>query len=159
MIDPNLPLFHIVLVEPEIPHNTGNIGRTCVAMNCHLHLVGPLAFDISEKQVRRAGLDYWRHLKLTQYENFANWQQAPKDPSRCFYFTTKTKQTIYGVQFQQGDWLVFGPETRGLSAQILQDQQSQLVTLPMLGETRSLNLSNAVAVGLYEGYRQLISPF
>ncbi len=148
------PLFHIVLVEPEIPHNTGNIGRTCVAMNSHLHVVQPASFSFDEKDVRRAGLDYWQHLSLTQHGSFPEWEKSI-EPQRCFFFTTKSQRVIYDVQWQPGDTMVFGSETRGLAAPILEKYSTQLVTLPMLGPTRSLNLSNAVAIAIYEGYRQV----
>ncbi len=147
-------LFDIVLVEPEIPHNTGNIGRTCVAMNCGLHVVGPLGFSLGEKQVRRAGLDYWKSLSLTQYENYSDWQKAFSH-RKCYFFTTKTERTLFDVNFQQGDTLVFGPETRGLSRDILEQNQDNLVTIPMIGSVRSLNLSNAVAIAVYEAYRKV----
>lgn len=153
---PPKPLFNVVLVEPEIPHNTGNIGRTCVAMNSHLHLVKPLAFSLDEKEVRRAGLDYWQHLQWSQYENFADWEgKAPQD--RCFFFTTKTENSFYEQEFLPGDWFVFGSETRGLSREILDKNKKQLVTIPMPGVVRSLNLSNAVAIAVYEAFRQVQS--
>jgi tRNA (cytidine/uridine-2'-O-)-methyltransferase len=148
------PLFHVVLVEPEIPHNTGNIGRTCVAMNSRLHIVGPASFSLDEKQVRRAGLDYWQHLSLKEYKNFSEWE-SKEASARCFYFTTKSQRSFFEQEYQPGDTFVFGPETRGLSADILQKYQPQLVTIPMIGTTRSLNLSNAVAVAIYEAYRQV----
>jgi tRNA (cytidine/uridine-2'-O-)-methyltransferase len=143
----------VVLVEPEIPHNTGNIGRTCVAMNCHLHLVEPLGFSLNEKQVRRAGLDYWKALNLTQHKSYTDWQKAFSQ-NKCYFFTTKTERSLFDVNFQQGDTLVFGPETRGLAAGILEQNQGNLVTIPMLGSVRSLNLSNAVAIAVYEAYRK-----
>ncbi len=146
-------LFHVVLVEPEIPHNTGNIGRTCVAMNCHLHLVEPLGFSLKEKQVRRAGLDYWKTLNLTQYKNYPDWQNAFSQ-KKCYFFTTKTDRSLFEVNFQPGDALVFGPETRGLPAEVLEQNKDNLVTIPMLGSVRSLNLSNAVAIAVYEAYRK-----
>lgn len=148
------PLFHVVLVEPEIPHNTGNIGRTCVAMNSRLHIVGPASFSLDEKQVRRAGLDYWQHLSLKEYKNFSDWE-ATQASSRCFYFTTKSQRSFFEQDYREGDTFVFGPETRGLSADILQKYQTQLVAIPMIGVTRSLNLSNAVAIAIYEAFRQV----
>jgi len=149
------PLLNIVMVTPEIPQNTGNIGRTCVAMNCHLHLVGPLGFEINDKQLRRSGLDYWPDLKMTQYDNYEAFEKTHPPTERFFYFTTKAKKSFYDIDFQDGDWLVFGPETRGLSAAILEKFQSQTVTIPMIGTTRSLNVSNAVAVAVYEAFRQI----
>ena len=146
-------LFNIVLVEPEIPHNTGNIGRTCVAMKCHLHIIKPMSFSLGEKQVRRAGLDYWKQLNLTQYENYSQWELGV-EASRCFFFTTKTQRSYFDIEYRQGDTLVFGPETRGLKQEVLNKYQENLVTIPMLGEVRSLNLSNAVAIAVYEAYRK-----
>lgn len=154
MIAAPSPLFHVVLVEPEIPHNTGNIGRTCVAMNSHLHLVRPLSFSLDEKEVRRAGLDYWQHLQWSEYENFADWESQTLQ-ERCFFFTTKTEHSFYETEFLPGDRFVFGSETRGLSREILDKNQQRLVTIPMPGAVRSLNLSNAVAIAVYEAYRQV----
>lgn len=148
------PLAHIVLVEPEIPNNTGNIGRTCVAMNCHLNLVHPLGFEITEKQVRRSGLDYWPHLTYKEFADWGQWESQNTAPNRTFFFTTKADKTIYETQFQKGDRLVFGAESRGLPETLLQAHWPQAVTLPMLGPTRSLNLANAVSIGLFELYRQ-----
>ncbi|MCB9072553.1 MAG: tRNA (cytidine(34)-2'-O)-methyltransferase [Bdellovibrionaceae bacterium] len=152
-------MLNIVLVEPEIPHNTGNIARTCVAMNCHLHLVGPLGFSIDDKQVRRAGLDYWPHLKLTTYNSWAEFQsqQAATSANRV-YFTTKSAQDFYDYHYSVDSWLVFGPETRGLSADILHENAQQCVRIPMIGAVRSLNLSNAVAIGVYEVFRHNRAP-
>lgn len=147
------PLSHVVLFQPEIPSNTGNIGRTCVAMDCHLHLVGPLGFTMTDAQVKRAGLDYWPHLKMTQYNNRQEWE--PQINERFFFFTTKASKSFYDVEFLKGDHLVFGPETSGLPREMLEKYSAQAVTIPMIGETRSLNLSNAVAVVVYEVYRQL----
>ena len=108
------PNFHIVLFQPEIPTNTGNIGRLCVASGCHLHLIGPLGFSIDEKQVKRAGLDYWSHLQYTQYTNYEEFLDTHNPKTRMSFLTTKAKQSIYKKGFKKGDWLMFGPETRGL---------------------------------------------
>ena len=148
-------LFRIVLVEPEIPQNTGNIGRTCVATRSELHLIGPMAFEISDKQLKRAGLDYWPHLKWFYYENFDEWFKKVEDPSRVFYFTTKTKKLYTSVKFQKGDWLVFGKETKGLDPQLIQRNIERALTIPQLGPVRSLNLATSVAIAAYEGVRQL----
>lgn len=157
--DTSDPLLNVVLVEPEIPSNSGNVGRTCVAMNSHLHMVGPMGFEITDARVKRAGLDYWPKLKMTQYSNFSKFEEELSlEPSRAkkfYFFTTKATRSFYDVKFEKGDWLVFGPETRGLSANILQKYPAQAVTIPMLGETRSLNVSNAVALTVYEAYRQI----
>lgn len=148
-------LFNIVLIEPEIPQNTGNIGRTCVGTNCHLHLVGQLGFELTDKNVKRAGLDYWPYLKLTRHTSYQEWFQQVSDPSRVFYFTTKTKQTYFQPKYQKGDWLVFGKETKGLDPSIILGNPTQAVTIPMIGPVRSLNLATSVAIAAYEGIRQL----
>lgn len=150
------PLFRIVLVEPEIPQNTGNIGRTCVATQAELHLIGPMGFTITDSQVKRAGLDYWPHLKWFYYENFQSWWEKVEDPSRVFYLTTKTQKRYTDVSFKKGDWLVFGKETKGLDPQLIQRNINQAITIPQLGPVRSLNLATAVAIVAYEGVRQLV---
>lgn len=149
------PLFKIVLIEPEIPQNTGNIGRTCVGTNCELHLVGPMSFEINDTQLKRAGLDYWQHLKWFYYPTTEDWFKTVQNPERVFYFTTKVSKTFYEVPFQSGDWLVFGKETKGLPPEILNKNKDQAVTIPQSGPVRSLNLATAVAISIYEGYRQL----
>ena len=149
-------LFRIVLIEPEIPQNTGNIGRTCVATNCELHIVGKTGFEINDTNVKRAGLDYWPFLKLYRHETFEDWLQKVEDPSRLWLFTTKTKKTYFQAPFQPGDWLVFGKETKGLSPELLQTYPDQNLTIPMIGEgARSLNLATSVAIAAYEGLRQV----
>lgn len=148
-------MLNIVLVEPEIPQNTGNIARTCVAMNCHLHLVGPLGFSIDEKQVRRSGLDYWEHLKLSTYDSWSGFlSQHSHTALKRVYFSTKAKKDIFEYPFTSDSWLVFGPETRGLDAKIIEENLERAVCIPMVGSVRSLNLSNAVAIGVYEAHRQ-----
>jgi len=149
------PFFNIVLVEPEIPNNTGNIGRTCIGANTDLHLVGKLGFEISDRKLKRAGLDYWVHLNWFHHKTFEDWLNIVPDKSRIHLFTTKTNKPIFKTELKKGDWLVFGKETKGLSPEILQMFPEQHVTLPMYGDIRSLNLANAVAAGLYEGIRQL----
>lgn len=149
--------FHIVLIEPEIPNNTGNIGRTCVGNYCDLHLVGKLGFEISDKQLKRAGLDYWQHLEWHHHKDMKTWWSLIKDPSRVFFFSKKAKHSYFDVQYQRGDWLVFGKETKGLSEEILAAHQEQTVKIPFEGPIRSLNLASAVAVGVYEGLRQVWS--
>jgi tRNA (cytidine/uridine-2'-O-)-methyltransferase len=148
-------LFRIVLVEPEIPQNTGNIGRTCVGTNCELHLIGPMSFEINDTNVKRAGLDYWPHLKWYYYNSYEEWFSKVEDPSRVFYFTTKVKQTYYDVSYKHGDWLVFGKETKGLPPEIINANVKTAVTIPQPGPVRSLNLATAVAIAVYEGFRQL----
>ncbi|MBC7421522.1 MAG: tRNA (cytidine(34)-2'-O)-methyltransferase [Bdellovibrio sp.] len=147
-------LFRIVLVEPEIPQNTGNIGRTCVGTNCELHLIGPMSFEINDTQLKRAGLDYWQHLTWFYYPTYEDWFKKVEDPTRVFYLTTKVKQTYYEPQYQKGDWFVFGKETKGLPPEIINQNLEQAVTIPQTGPVRSLNLATAVAVVIFEGYRQ-----
>ena len=146
--------FKVVLVKPEIPSNTGNIGRTCVTTNSELHLVGPLGFEITDKRLKRAGLDYWPDLKWSYYEHWESWIQKELPTSRTWFFSTKGKTSFHEPLFKLGDALVFGQETKGLSESILSQFKNQVVTIPMLGPVRSLNLANAVAVGLYEALRQ-----
>ncbi|HPI39294.1 MAG TPA: tRNA (cytidine(34)-2'-O)-methyltransferase [Pseudobdellovibrionaceae bacterium] len=147
--------FRVVLIEPEIPQNTGNIGRTCVATNSELHLVGPLGFEIDHKQLKRAGLDYWPHLKWFQYPNVESWLAKVDNPDRVFYFTTKSKLNYFQFQYQPGDWFVFGKETKGLPPEMLRCNSNHSVTIPQLGPVRSLNLATSVAIALYEGVRQI----
>lgn len=147
--------FRVVLIEPEIPNNTGNIGRTCVGSFCELHVVEPLGFEISDKQLRRAGLDYWSHLEFFQHKSWQEWWKLVENPERVFFFSTKVNKTIYEHQFQQGDWLVFGKETKGLDAEIIAKYSNQSLTIPMQGPVRSLNLATAVAIVTFEGIRQL----
>lgn len=152
--DKSKNLFRIVLVEPEIPQNTGNIGRTCVGTNCELHLIKPMSFEITDTNLKRAGLDYWTHLTWKTHENYQAWWSQVEDPSRVFFFTTKVAQTYYDVKYQPGDWLVFGKETKGLPPEIIKQFPEQSVTIPQPGPVRSLNLATAVAIAIYEGYRQ-----
>ncbi len=151
----NNPKFNVVLVEPEIPSNTGNIGRTCVGTGSTLHLIKPFGFELSDKKLKRAGLDYWQHLNWHTYENIKEVFAKITDPSRAFFMTTKTDKTLYENQFQEGDWLFFGKETKGLPEALLNDHKEQCLTIPISGEIRSFNLSNAVCVTLFEGVRQI----
>ncbi len=149
--------LHIVLVEPEIPANTGNISRTCSVIGAPLHLVHPLGFDISEKQVRRAGLDYWDELELHEYQSFGQVQAAYPDGD--FYFcTTKAPHTYCGPDYPANAgreiFLVFGKETKGLPEELLRDNLEKCIRIPMRENKRSLNLSNSVAVIAYEVLRQ-----
>lgn len=148
-------LVRIVLVEPEIPQNTGNIGRTCVGTNCELHIIGPTGFEITDANLKRAGLDYWQHLTWHQYDNYDQWFSKVEKKDRVFYFTTKVKQTYYDVNYEVGDWLVFGKETKGLPPEIIQKNQDQAVTIPQPGQVRSLNLATSVAIAVYEAHRQI----
>ena len=151
-------MFNIVLIEPEIPQNTGNIARTCAATNCVLHLVKPLGFDIDEKSVRRAGLDYWDKLTIKVYENLADFyaqnEQNVKDGAQMYYASTKAKKVYSDVKYKDGDYLLFGKETKGIPVEVLQAHELQTVRMPMREGLRSLNLSNAVAIGVYEVLRQ-----
>lgn len=149
-------LFKIVLLEPEIPQNTGNIGRTCVGTDCELHIIGPMSFEITDANLKRAGLDYWQHLKWFYYENYNEWFAKVQNPERVFYFSTKVKQTYYDIQYQRGDWLVFGKETKGLPPEILNANPTQTLTIPQPGQVRSLNLATSVAIAIYEGFRQVV---
>lgn len=147
-------MFEIALVHPDIPQNTGNVGRLCVGLNVPLHLVKPMGFVLDDKKMKRAGLDYWPHLHLTLHEGDAAFQEAMQN-KRLFLFSTKATTIYTEIQYQKGDVLVFGSESRGLP-QIYHDQYAtQLVTIPMPGQVRSLNLSNSVACAAYEAYRQL----
>jgi tRNA (cytidine/uridine-2'-O-)-methyltransferase len=149
------PNFKIVLVEPEIPQNTGNIGRTCVATNCELHLVGQLGFEITDAQLKRAGLDYWPHLKWFHHKTYQDWWSHVEDQQRVFFTSAFAKNNYTHVKYQKGDWLVFGKETKGLDPAILQAHPDQSLLIPLLGPARGLNLATAVAVVAYEGVRQI----
>ena len=145
--------LNIVLHEPEIPSNTGNIGRTCVATGTALHLIRPLGFSLDEKNLRRAGLDYWPHLRLFLYNSFEDFLQ--KNPgARIFMATTKAHQTYTEVEYGPDDFIMFGKETAGIPEEILVDYESTCIRIPMNESIRSLNLSNAVAIVLYEALRQ-----
>jgi tRNA (cytidine/uridine-2'-O-)-methyltransferase len=154
-IDQKECFFKVALIEPEIPQNTGNIGRTCVGTQSQLHLIEPFGFEISDKNLKRAGLDYWAHLYWQKYENFDSWLQSIPNPERTFFFSTKAKKNYDEVDYQKGDWLIFGKETRGLPESILNQYQDRVVKIPQYGPIRSLNVATAVAIALYEGIRQL----
>lgn len=145
--------FNIVLVEPEIPPNTGNVARLCSVTGCSLHLVKPLGFSLEDKRLKRAGLDYWHLLDIHFYEGWADFR-ARHSGAELFLATTKGGKYYHRVNYPPGSYLVFGRETKGLAPEILQDFPEQCIRLPMLKETRSLNLSNAVAVVVYEALRQ-----
>lgn len=158
-------LFHIVLHQPQIPNNTGNIGRTCIATGCALHLIRPLGFDTSEKACRRAGLDYWPRLAPVEHdswEEYAAWRPppGPVDPApapRRWFFTTRATRPIWDARLRRGDHFVFGRETEGLPASLLDRHGDSLLTLPMVPQERSLNLATAVCAVVYEGLRQLVA--
>ncbi len=150
-------MLNIVLVEPEIPQNCGNIARTCAATGCNLHLIRPLGFDISEKAVRRAGLDYWDLVSVRDYaslEDFFSQNQV----KQMWCLSTKAPRCYTQANFEEGCYLFFGKETKGLPEDFLQEHYSSCVRIPMKAEARSLNLSNAVAITVFEALRQLSFP-
>ena len=145
--------FNIVLLEPEIPANTGNIGRTCVATGTRLHLIEPLGFRLSEKDLKRAGMDYWPQLDVTTYVNYEDFLK--KNPgARLYMATTKGPRVYTEAQFEPDCYIMFGKESAGIPEEILLENQERAIRIPMLGDTRSLNLSNSVAIVLYEALRQ-----
>ena len=146
-------MFNIVLVEPEIPPNTGNVGRLCLATRSTLHLVGPLGFSLDDRQLKRAGLDYWDEVEVREWSSLEELQRANAS-ARFFYLTTKAKQPYWDVKFRAKDFLVFGRETKGLPERVLNENRESCITIPMHG-TRSLNLSTAVAIVLFEAMRQV----
>ncbi len=147
-------MFNVVLVEPEIPPNTGNVGRLCLATQSTLHLVKPLGFSLEHRQLKRAGLDYWDEVDLRTWESFAELQAAQSRGARYFFLTTKTRRAYWDIKFRHGDFLVFGRETKGLPESLLTANIDDCITIPVRA-TRSLNLATAVAIVLFEGVRQL----
>ena len=150
-------MLNIVLVEPEIPQNCGNIARTCAATGARLHLIRPLGFDISEKAVRRAGLDYWELVEVRDYENLEDFFSR-NQVERMWCLSTKAPRSYTEATFSDEDYLFFGKETKGLPESFLEAHRSSCIRLPMRQEARSLNLSNAVAITVYEALRQLEFP-
>jgi tRNA (cytidine/uridine-2'-O-)-methyltransferase len=146
-------VFNVVLVEPEIPPNTGNIGRLCLATRSALHLVKPLGFLLDNRELRRAGLDYWEEIRLLLWDSFDALRRAQPSGTRYFFLTTKSKRPYYKVRFQKDDFLVFGRETKGLPDDLLAANIDDCISIPMHG-TRSLNLATAVAIVLFEAVRQ-----
>lgn len=146
--------MNIVLYNPEIPYNTGNIGRTCVLTNTTLHLIKPLGFSLDEKQIKKAGLDYWKLVDLKIWESFEEFLEANPNAT-IYYATTKTNQKYSDVKFKENDFIMFGPESRGIPEEILNKNPERCITIPMIPMGRSLNLSNSAAIILYEGLRQL----
>jgi len=146
-------MFNVVLVEPEIPPNTGNVGRLCLATQSTLHLVKPLGFSLDDRQLRRAGLDYWDEVRLQLWDSFDALRRAQPTDTRYFFLTTKTQRPYYNVNFRNEDFLVFGRETKGLPHKLLAANADNCITVPMYG-TRSLNLATAVAIVLFEAVRQ-----
>ena len=146
-------MFHIVLVEPEIPQNAGNIARTCAATGAHLHMIRPLGFEVTDKYLKRAGLDYWHLVEVSYYDSFAELRENYPE-GRFFYFTTKARRRHSDVKFQDGDFLVFGKETKGLPEELLMENEETCLRIPMYEAARSLNLGNSAAIALYEALRQ-----
>jgi tRNA (cytidine/uridine-2'-O-)-methyltransferase len=147
-------MLNIVLVEPEIPNNTGNIGRLCVGTHSRLHLIHPFGFAINDKNLKRSGLDYWVYLDVTEYQNVAEWIATISDKSRVFLMSSHAHKSIYEAEFQDGDWLVFGKESVGLSNEVLALFENHL-TIPMSNLIRSYNIANSVAFVVGEAKRQL----
>ncbi len=148
--------LNIVLVEPQIPQNTGNISRTCAVTGAVLHLIKPYGFEISDKHLKRAGLDYWNKLKIFEYESLDEFFEKNSGP--YYYFTTKGENTYSDVNYENGCYLVFGREDKGLSEKLLSENRKSCVRVPMRNNLRSLNLSNTVAIGCYEVLRQWEFP-
>jgi tRNA (cytidine/uridine-2'-O-)-methyltransferase len=149
-------MFHLVLVHPEIPHNTGSAGRLALATGSRLHLVRPLGFSLDDKQLKRAGLDYWREVDLRLWDSLAELQAAADPAARFWLLSTKAATAHWDADFQDGDYLVFGCETKGLPEALVREAGERAVRIPMVaGGTRSLNLSTAIAVAVYEALRRL----
>ena len=146
--------FNVVLVEPEIPQNAGNIARTCAVTNTKLHLVRPLGFDVSDKMLKRAGLDYWHFLDISYYDSIEEVMDKFYNGNNFWFFSTKAKNIHSQVSYKDGDFLVFGKESHGLPEPLLEKYYDKTLRIPMFGTLRSLNLSNSVAIVVYEGLRQ-----
>ncbi|SFV75800.1 tRNA (cytidine(34)-2'-O)-methyltransferase [hydrothermal vent metagenome] len=152
-------MFHIVLVNPQIPTNTGAIGRLCVNAGATLHIIKPIGFDISEKAVRRAGLDYWHRLDLVVYESIDDFFSKNTITTNAYFATTKTKKPYFQAKFQKGDFIFFGSETAGIPEDILEKYKEQNITIPMTKEGRSLNLAISTGIVLYDAIRQNYEDF
>jgi len=146
-------MIHIVLVEPEIPQNTGNIARTCTAIGARLHIVHPIMFDISDRAARRAGLDYWKYLDMEQHDSLENFLEEYGDKN-LYFCSTKAERIYTDVTYEEDVWFLFGPETRGLPEDLIFGHDGTAVKIPMRPDIRSLNLANSVAVVAYEAVRQ-----
>ncbi len=146
-------MLNIVLYEPEIPYNTGNIGRTCVATDTKLHLIKPLGFSLDQKEIKRAGLDYWPKLNLAVYENYGDFLEKNGYP-KVWLATTKAHKVYTDASFGPDDYIMFGPESRGIPEEILVEHEEECIRIPMYGEERSINLCNSVAIVLFEALRQ-----
>lgn len=147
--------INIVLVEPEIPQNAGNIARTCAVTGGVLHMVRPLGFEVSDKYLKRAGLDYWNSVEIHYYDSIKEVMDKYYTGNNFWFYSTKAKHVHSDVSYKDGDFLVFGKETKGLPEDLLAEHYQECVRIPMMGEMRSLNLSNSVCVGIYEALRQL----
>ena len=152
-------MFNIVLVEPQIPQNTGTIGRLCVNLGATLHLIKPISFDIDDKAVKRAGLDYWKHLDLVVWESFEEFLKERPIADNTHMATTKTDNLYFEANFKKGDYILFGSETKGINEQVLLDHPQNCVTIPMGGTGRSLNLGVSVGIVTYEALRQNYEGF
>ncbi len=156
VITPTMGMLNVVLVTPEIPHNTGAAGRLCLATGARLHLVKPLGFSLDDRQVRRVGLDYWPDVDLKVWESWEDFRAGIGSDARVYLLTTKTERPHWEAEFVDGDYLVFGCETKGLPERLLDNNQDDCLTIPMLeNSTRSLNLSTSVGIVLYEAFRQV----
>ena len=151
------PVFHLVLVHPEIPGNTGSLGRTALALGARLILIHPLGFSLDEKSVRRAGLDYWKHVDLIEYQNFDEFlEKEGPEPQSLSFFSKNAPKTYFKQSFKRGHYLIFGSESKGLPMSFFRDYPEQFLSLPILSpEVRSLNLSNAATAVAYEAFRQV----
>jgi len=146
--------LHVVLVEPEIPPNTGNIARLCLAAGARLHLIEPLGFSIEDRFLRRAGMDYWKECDVHLWSDFSHWQREHQS-NRAWFFTTKGNRSHWEVDYQKGDALIFGRETKGLPEALLEQNQTSLVRIPMVEGVRSLNLATSAGIALYEAWRKI----
>jgi tRNA (cytidine/uridine-2'-O-)-methyltransferase len=152
------PLFHIVLLSPQIPNNTGNIGRTAMATGCRLHIIHPISFDMDEKAVRRAGLDYWHALDVQEHDSWEAFLER-EHPETIWLFTTKSSTPLWNASFTKGDYMLFGSEQHGVPQEVHDwVGEKARVTLPMVEDARSLNLATAVCAAVYEGFRQVSTP-
>lgn len=151
-----MPTLNIVMVEPQIPQNTGNVARTCAATGARLHLVGPMGFKIDDSKLKRAGLDYWHLLDITYYDSLTEF--FSKNNGEFYYFSTKARHIYSEIKYPDNAYLFFGKETAGLPEELLRDNPDRCVRIPMISEARSLNLSNSIAIGVYEALRQWDFP-
>ncbi len=146
--------FHIVLYQPDIPPNTGNIARLCVATNSHLHIIKPMGFSLDNKHLKRAGLDYWKHLNLTVYNSLSDFLEFASNKT-IYFLTTKAKRTIYEPNYKKGDIFMFGSETKGLPENLLKENFENCINIPTTDKVRSINLADSVSIVLYEAIRQV----